>query len=485
MSAAQISPVSYDRTVVSAGIVHFGVGNFHRSHQAMYVDRLLRNPETFESAREWGICGIGVLPHDIRMRDALAAYDGEYTLVERFPDGTSAAFRIGSLVQYLFAPEQPEAVRAKLAHPATRIVSLTITEGGYNISDATGEFDTTHPAIIADTQPGAQPSTVFGLIVQGLRDRRATGTAPFTVMSCDNIEQNGAVAKRCIVSFARLIDTELADWIDSEVAFPHSMVDRITPVTTDDDRDRVHAEFGVDDPWPVVGEDFVQWVLEDHFTQGRPPFEQAGVQVVTDVHPYELMKLRLLNAGHQALAFSGLLSGYQYAHEATLDPVIAQFLRAYMDREATSTLDPVPGVDLDTYKASLIARFSNPAVRDTLARLATDASDRIPKFLVPVITTRRARGETTPISAFVVAAWARYAELVATGTPLPFLDRQGDTVLTAGRALAADPLAILRTREWFGDLVDDAGFVTEYQTALAALRKSDDVRATISEFVGS
>jgi mannitol 2-dehydrogenase len=477
----EVTPVDYDRSRITIGIVHFGVGNFHRSHQAMYLDRLLRRGDDFE----WGICGVGVLPSDAAMRDALRGQDFEYTLVERHPDGAAPATRIGSIVDFLYAPDELEAVLERLADPATRIVSLTITEGGYNISDVTGEFDASNPAIVADAQPGATPSTVFGIVVAGLRRRRERGIPPFTVMSCDNIEGNGHVARGSFTAFARMADPELADWIEREVSFPNCMVDRITPVTTDADRVWVRAQYGIDDAWPVLCEDFVQWVLEDDFPLGRPMWEEVGVQLVADVRPYELMKLRLLNASHQALAYSGLLSGYEFAHEGASDPVIAEYLRAYMDREATPTLDPLPGVDLDAYKDQLIERFANPYVRDTLGRLATDASDRIPKWLVPVIFERRDAGERSPLSASIVAGWARYAERCVAGDPLPFRDRQEDAVRAAVARMADDPLGFLRNPDWFGDLADDTGFADDFRGVLAALRASDDPRPALLELVRS
>ncbi|GMA25390.1 hypothetical protein GCM10025864_31490 [Luteimicrobium album] len=307
---------AYDRTAVSTGIVHFGVGGFHRAHQAMYLDRLMGEGK----ALDWGICGVGVLPSDARMAGVMAAQDGLYTLVLKHPDGTWEPRVIGSIVEYLYAPDDPEAVVEKLADPATRIVSLTVTEGGYNFNQVTGEFDASNPDVVADLAPGATPRTVFGLVVEGLARRRARGVAPFTVMSCDNIQGNGQMARRTFGAFARLRDPGLADWIDANVSFPSCMVDRITPVTTDDDRREIAERFGVEDAWPVVCEPFTQWVLEDRFPLGRPPYGDVGVQLVDDVEPYELMKLRLLNASHQALCYLGYLAGYRLAHDAAQDP---------------------------------------------------------------------------------------------------------------------------------------------------------------------
>jgi mannitol 2-dehydrogenase len=475
----QVTVPSYDRSLLTAGIVHFGVGGFHRAHQAMYLDRLMNEGKAFD----WAVCGVGVLPGDARMRDVLTAQDGLYTLVLKHPDGTREARVVGSIVDYLFAPDDPEAVIEKMAEPAVRIVSLTVTEGGYNIHPVTGEFDAQTPAIRADLAPGARPATVFGLVTEALRRRRDRGAPPFTVMSCDNIQGNGDVARRTFTAFARLADPELAAWMEREVAFPNSMVDRITPATTDEDREAVARRFGVRDEWPVICEPFTQWVLEEHFPGGRPPFEEVGVQVVADVEPYELMKLRLLNAGHQALAYFGFLSGYHYVHEAAADPAIAAFLLAYMDVEATPTLRPVPGVDLDVYKRTLIERFSNPEVRDTVARLCAESSDRIPKWLLPVVREQLARGGEVGRAAAVVASWARYAEGVdESGAPIAIVDRLKDRLTAIAATQRREPTAFIADRELFGDLVDDKRFVEPYLKALESLH-TKGARATVRELV--
>jgi mannitol 2-dehydrogenase len=456
----------YDRTELTAGIVHFGVGGFHRAHQALVIDRLLNQG----LAKEWAICGVGLMPGDKRMQEVLAAQDCLYTLVEKSADGTREARVIGSIIEYLFAPDDPEAVLEKLASPTTRIVSLTVTEGGYNISPVTGEFDLSTPLVVADLAPGAVPQTTFGLVAEALRRRRERGVPAFTVMSCDNIQENGAVAKRAFTTFARALDPELADWIEQESHFPNSMVDRITPVTTDEDRAQIKEQFGVDDGWPVVAEPFFQWVLEDAFVDGRPPVEEAGVQVVDDVEPYELMKLRLLNASHQALAYFGYLSGYRYAHEVAQDPVFARYVRNYMYQEAIPTLRPVPGVDLDDYTRTLLERFSNAEVRDTVARLCQESSDRIPKWLVPVIRENLAHDRPVRVSAAIVASWARYAEGVdEQGKPIAVVDRLADSLTATARTQREDRTAFIRNRELFGDLADEPRFVQAYEEALDSL----------------
>jgi mannitol 2-dehydrogenase len=474
---AAVSVPAYDRAAVRAGIVHFGVGGFHRAHQAMYLDRLMDEGK----ALDWGICGVGVLPGDRAMKDAMQAQDCLYTLVIKRPDGTLEPRVVGSIVEYLFAPDDPEAVVEKLADAATRIVSLTVTEGGYNFNAVTGEFDASNPDVVHDLQPGAAPRTTFGLVTEGLVRRRERGLAPFTVLSCDNIQGNGDAARKSFVAFATLRDPELGEWVRDAVAFPNCMVDRITPMTTDDDRDEIARRFGVEDRWPVVCEPFTQWVLEDRFPLGRPALEDVGVQLVDDVEPYELMKLRLLNASHQALCYFGYLAGYRLVHEVCQDPLFANFLLAYMDREATPTLEPVPGVDLEEYKPNLIARFSNPHVRDTVARLCAESSDRIPKWLLPVIRHNLAHGGEITRSAAVVASWARYAEGVdEQGQPIQVVDRLADRLAVAARRQREDRLAFLADREVFGDLIDDERFTAVYRQHLDSLYEHG-ARATLQK----
>lgn len=451
----------YDPTSLRTGIVHFGVGGFHRSHEAMYLDRLLNTGQ----GHEWGICGVGVLPHDSRMRDVLREQDNLYILLTKSPDGHAVARVIGAIHEFLFAPDDPEAVIEKLAHPDTRIVSLTVTEGGYSLNNVTGEFDPSGD-VQHDLQPSVIPRSVFGLLTEGLRRRRERGVPPFTVMSCDNIQGNGHVTHRVLTAFATAKDPELGAWIGQQVAFPNSMVDRITPATTDEIRQEV-AAYGIEDAWPVVGETFTQWVLEDHFTLGRPPLEQVGVQVVDDVLPYELMKLRLLNASHQAMAYLGLLDGHSFAHEVCQDPTYVQFLLDYMELEATPTLRPVPGIDLGAYRHELIERFASTAIRDTLARLIVDGSERIPKFLLPVVREQLARGGRIDHSALVVASWSAYAG--SEGRP-DLVDPRAAQLTELAREDARTPGAFLNQPEVFGDLAQDDRFRAAYLAACAHLK---------------
>lgn len=468
---AQSSPdlivPDYDRSGVRPGIVHFGVGGFHRAHQAVVVDDLLKQG----SGQDWGIVGVGLLPGDAAMRDALSQQDCLYTLLQKHADGRVDARVIGSIVDYRFAPDDPEAVIDLLTDPAIRIVSLTITEGGYCFDPGTGVFDASSAGVESDLKPGASPRTVFGFITEGLARRRARGVPPFAVMSCDNIQGNGDRARVALSSFAALRDADLGRWIHDCVDFPNSMVDRITPVTTDDDRRLLQRQFGVADRWPVVAESFFQWVVEDRFDSGRPRFDHAGVHLVDDVEPYELMKLRLLNAGHQALAYVGYLSGYRFVHEAISDPGIRRFVRDYLDFEATPTLKPVPGVDLEAYKDELLERFANAAIGDTLARLCADASNRIPRWNVPVIRERLLAGGDVRRSAAVIASWARYSEGVdEQGVRIQVVDPAADELTRAARAQRRDPLAFISNRTHFGDLAEDERFRAAYTDAMRGLQ---------------
>jgi mannitol 2-dehydrogenase len=476
--SADVSLPRYDRRRVTTGIVHIGVGSFHRSHQAMYIDALMNNG----AAMNWGICGIGLQPSNARMRDVLAAQDGLYTLVLRHGDGSWDARVIGSIIEYLFAPDDPEAAIEKMAAPSTRIVSLTVTEGGYNLDAVTGEFNGSDASVLADLRPGAMPRTVWGLVIEALARRRDRGIPAFSVLSCDNIQGNGHVSQRAFTAFARLRDPVLAEWMTRHVRFPNCMVDRITPQTTETDRAELSRRFGIDDQWPVLCEPFTQWVLEENFADGRPPLEDVGVQIVPDVEPYELMKLRLLNASHQALCYPGHLIGYRFVHEVTTDPLFARFLLDYMTAEAIPTLRPVPGVDLYHYANQLIERFSNPEVRDTVARLCANASDLIPKFLLPVIRQQLASGGSMTRSAAVVASWARYAEgSDENGRTHELDDALAPQLQAAACRQRCHPAAFVEdNREVFGELADDPRFIGVYTSILSSLLERG-VRETFAD----
>lgn len=457
---------TYDRAALKVGIVHFGVGAFHRSHQAMYLNALMNRGE----ALDWAICGVGLLPGDRRMKDVLDEQDGLYTLTLKHPDGSREPAVIGSIAKYLFGPDDPEAVLVQMSDPNVRIVSLTITEGGYNFDRVTGEFDSSNPGVVADLKPGATPLTVFAYVTEALRRRRDAGIAPFTVQSCDNIQGNGEVAKRMFSAFARLKDAALADWIEEHVLFPNSMVDRITPVTAPADIEEVERLTGLRDEWPVVSEPFCLWVIEDHFPQGRPRYEDVGCLVVEDVAPYEMVKLRLLNAAHQGIAYFGYLSGLRYVHETMQDPAILGFIRKYWDNEAVSTLPLVPGFDVQGFKNGLVERFGNPEVRDTLARLCAESSDRIPKWLLPVVRDNLTTGGEIDRSAAIVASWARYAEGIdEQGELINVVDPLKDQLIPIAKSQRENRFAFIENENLFGDLAKNARFREAYLWALNSI----------------
>jgi len=457
LAEISIDKPSYNRDEIGIGIVHFGVGGFHRAHQAMYVDRLL----DAGLANDWGICGVGVLPSDREMADVMATQDSLYTLLQENPDGSRDARVIGSIVDYRYAPDDPEAVVELLAAPSTRIVSLTITEGGYNIENLGGGV------------------SVFGLVADALARRRDRGIGSPTIVSCDNIEGSGDVARQAFTTYAERAYPGLGEWMSTHTCFPNSMVDRITPVTTPDVIAMLDNEFGVEDQWPVAAEPFTSWALEDDFSDGRPPFEEAGVLLVDDVTPYELMKLRLLNASHQCLCYFAYLAGYRLVHDAASDPLFAEFLREYMDSEGTPTLKPVPGIDLPDYKRTLTERFANPGVKDTIARLCFGSSDRIPKWLLPVVRANLAAGGPVRLSAATVASWARYAEGVdEDGQPIEVQDQLADALVPLARSQHDNPTAFIENVAVFGDLASQPRFVEAYLWALDSLHR-DGARATL------
>jgi len=455
-----IAKPSYDRDQISVGIVHFGVGGFHRAHQAMYVDRLLE----LGHAKEWGICGVGVLPGDRKMAKVMADQDCLYTLIAMNPDGSRDARVIGSIVDYRYAPDDPEGVIELIAAPTTRIVSLTITEGGYFIDEA-------------------GPDSVFGLVTAALARRKERGLPSPTIVSCDNIEGNGDVARQAFTAYAETKQPELAEWMKLNTRFPNSMVDRITPVTTPDVIEDLASQFGIEDEWPVAAEPFTAWVLDDHFSDGRPHYEDVGVLLVDDVTPYELMKLRLLNAGHQALCYFAYLAGYRLVADAAGDPLFAEFLLEYMDSEATPTLLPVPGIDLPEFKRMAIERFANPGVRDTIVRLCFGSSDRIPQWLLPVVRENLRNGEPVRLSAATVASWARYAEGVdEQGEPIDVQDQLADSLVPLAKSQLENPKAFIENTALFGDLAEQPRFVEAYLWALDSLHRHG-ARATLEALI--
>jgi mannitol 2-dehydrogenase len=468
----------YDRRQVGQSIVHVGVGGFHRAHQAVYADDLLNQ----HGPSEWGLCGVGLLPHDARMRDVLQSQDHLYTVVERSARGDEARV-IGSTRNFIYAPDNREGVLEKMASPETRIVSLTITEGGYYLHQGTGQFDAQHPDIQHDLAHPHEPRGAFGVLLEALNRRRERGLNPFTAMSCDNIQSNGDMLKKMLLAFAELREPALSKWLSDHGAFPNSMVDRITPATTDEHRTLVKEKFGIEDGWPVMTEPFKQWVIKDHFPNGRPRWEDAGAQMTSNVLPYEKMKLRLLNASHQAMAYIGLLLGYELVHEAMDDHGVRKFIEKMMDCEVTPLLSEVPGVNLSEYKKTLIERFQNPAIRDQLSRLAFYGSSGIPKFVLPSIEEQLQRGGPIKRLSFTIASWFRYLTgLDESGKAMPMLDPMVEKLRERAQAGSKDPRPLLAMREVFSEpLANAAPFVDEVSAALRNFYENG-AKATVAKY---
>ncbi|MFC6669286.1 mannitol dehydrogenase family protein [Marinobacterium aestuariivivens] len=467
---------AYDRSAVTPGILHIGVGGFHRAHQAVYTEQLLNRGK----AGDWGICGVGLRAEDRAMRDALAAQDYLYTLYE-LGDGDDTGIQVvGAILDFVLAADGPEALLARLTDPVIRIVSLTITEGGYCTDDSTGEFLAELPEIRHDLENPQSPKTVFGFLVEALKRRRDAGIRPFTVMSCDNLPHNGEVARNALLSFAALRDEALRDWIADNVTFPNAMVDRITPMTSPAHRQQLLDETGIEDAWPVVAEPFLQWVLEDKFCNGRPDWNEVGVQFTDDVTPYEEMKIGLLNGGHQALAYLGALLGHRYAHETMQDAQLRDYVRVYMDSDVTPYLEEAPGIDLAAYKDSLIQRFSNTAICDQLSRIGYDGSSRLPKFVLPTLLRQIEAGAPLHRTALIIAAWCQYQTRIdQNGNPFEVGDPRSDLVRQAARPGDDQVERFLGMEEVFGRRIpESAAFVEAFRLQLERLQTLG-VRATL------
>ena len=475
--AQRLSVPLYDPAAITPGILHFGVGNFHRAHQAVYLDDLFNHG----GDPSWGIIGTGVRPADRQMHDALAAQDWLTTVVAQEAAGSTA--RVTAAMVGFIPPGERRAIVNRLADPAIRIVSMTVTEGGYYIDPATQAFDPTHPEIVADARAFDSAQTVFGLILLGLKRRRDIGIPPFTVMSCDNLPGNGHVARNAVTGLAALVYPELARWVEANVAFPNGMVDRITPATGDRERAIAADQFGVADAWPVFCEDFRQWVLEDEFPLGRPALEDVGVEFVADVAPWELMKIRILNGGHAAIAYPAGLLDIEFVHEAMAHDLVARFLDRVETTEILPVVPPVPSTDLDAYRRLVARRFANPKIGDTVRRLCLDGSNRQPKFILPTVRDRLAQGAPVDGLALVGALWCRYCHgATESGRPIEPNDPSWDRLVAQSARARENPAAWLEMRDIHGDLADHPVYAAAFSRALRDLW-GDGTAATLARYL--
>lgn len=467
---------TYDRSALKAGILHIGVGNFHRAHQALYLHELFSLGEDLD----WALVGAGIKAYDVAMRERLQQQDWLTTVVELDPNGFTAKV-CGSMIDFVDIDRQ--AVIERLSSPEIRIVSLTITEGGYFLDERTGGFDHNHPEIIHDVKHPDAPETVFGVLIAAIQKRRENGVAPFTVMSCDNLPENGVIARQAVLGLAMDLSPQLHAWIEGNVSFPNSMVDCITPATSDRERLMVKEQFGIIDAAPVACEPFRQWVMEDKFPNGRPALEKVGVQFVSDVAPYELMKLRILNGGHAAIAYPSALMGHHFVHDAMADPLVEDFLAKLETSEIIPTVPSVPGVDFLEYLAKIRERFSNTAVGDTIPRLCLDGSNRQPKFILPTIMERLAAGKSVDGLALEVALWCRYCSGTDdAGNAINIVDEKVARLTEHALRAKDNPAAFLEMTDVFGPLGENAIFAAAFSQALNSLW-SNGTKATLQAYL--
>lgn len=447
----------YDRSALRPGMLHIGLGNFHRAHQAWYTHRLMQQG----LALDWAIVGAGVRPGDAAMRTRLLAQDCLTTLITLDPSGRSAEIT-GAMVDFIPVEDGNAALVARMAQADIRIVSLTVTEGGYYLNPVTGGLNLTHPDILHDAANPARPRTAFGAMVAALRLRRAAGTGPFTGLCCDNLQRNGAILRQTLVGLAGLSDPALAAWIDSRCSFPNSMVDCIVPATGP--REVALARgFGIVDQAPVTHENFRQWVIEDDFCAGRPDWDRAGAVFTDQVHRFETMKIRILNGGHQVICGAGELLERGTIAATMADPSIRALFRRIATEEIAPHVAAVPGMDAGQYIALIDRRFSNPEIADTTRRVAFDGSSRHSGFIVPSIRDGLARGTPVEGLALVSAIWARYCTgLTETGQPIAPNDPNWDSLQDAARAAQSRPLAWLEQRAIYGDLTDAPRFADAF-----------------------
>lgn len=475
---AKVAKPKYDRSALKAGILHFGVGNFHRAHQAVYLDDLFNAGLGWD----WALVGAGVFEGEKAGRARLEQQDWLTTVVEQ--DQAQKNARVTGVMVDFLMPGDTAAIVERLTDPAIKIVSLTITEGGYFIDPASGVFNPAHPEIVADAADMSAPKTVFGMILAGLIRRREDGIVPFTVMSCDNIPHNGHVTSDGVVGLARLVDEDLAEWIADNVAFPNGMVDRITPATSDRERAMLAQDFDIDDNWPVFCEPFRQWVLEDRFTDGRPPLEKVGVQFVKDVAPYELMKIRILNGGHAAIAYPAGLMDIHFVHEAMQEPLVRGFLARLEHDEIIPTVPPVPDTSLEGYYKLIDKRFANPKIGDTVRRLCLDGSNRQPKFIIPTIADRLKSGNSTAGLALASALWCRYCYgTTDSGVAIEPNDPNWDRMQETAKAARDNPATWLAMDDIYGEVGRSEAFGADFAAALKALWQNG-TRETLAAYLG-
>lgn len=461
------------------GIVHFGVGGFHRSHQAYTLQLLI---EKFPAlANEWSICGVGIMPNDIHLINAIKQQDFLYTLKMSDHLGNAQVKIISVMNEILFGPENPAAVIEKIASPTTKIVSFTITEGGYNINEKTGVFNIENPAIQHDLNKENAPKSVFGYIARAIALRKERGLSPFTLLSCDNVQENGEVLEKALISFLEVYDSSLVNYVKENISFPNSMVDRITPLTTENDKVSFEKEFGYRDEALVVSEQFFQWVIEKKHLSNFPTLDTVGVEVVDHVQPFEKMKLRILNGGHSLVGLIGKTLGYDYIHDAVMDEDIAQLFRLYDIHEVIPSLDPIAGVEFIKYFELIRERFSNKMINDSTNRIISQSTAKIPKFILPVMEYAVEHKKSTRFASLILAAWWSYLDQhYQNGTLDQIEDEYKGTWKALFDANKGDTFnAFIQNDEVFNGILKDAT-ITSNLTEIVNLIKNEGMCAACS-----
>jgi mannitol-1-phosphate/altronate dehydrogenase len=470
--ADQVTVPTYDRSALQSAVVHIGVGGFHRAHQLVYFDDLAERG----ISTQWGVVGVGL--HSESMKDALEPQNYLFTVVAKDAEGDDARV-VGVMHRYIFAPQESEVLLEVLSAPSTRLVTLTITAGGYPVDSESGAFNAEDAAVVADLEHPDRPEGVFGYLVEALHRRRNAGIAAFTVLSCDNMRHNGAAARTATLSLARLRDQNLAGWISENVSFPSSMVDRITPETTLDERDAIEDAFGVADRWPVITEPFSQWIIEDDFCNGRPPLDQVGVRFVDDVQPYELMKTRLLNGTHTALGYLAYLCGYRTTAETMADPVLASYVSGLL-AEIDALLPGAPGINRAEYRQSLMQRLANPSIADLLSRLCRRGSTKVANYVLPSLRHALTEDRNRTMLMLALAGWFRYLQGVdEAGEKIDIQDAHKDRLQNLARRGGADPRGLLSCTDIFGNLGEHPPFVDELAGLLRDMDR-DGVHAVVA-----
>ncbi len=451
---------NYNRSEVKSGILHFGVGNFHRAHLQSYTNALLNTGTT----NEWGICGAMIMPQDKALFEKLSSQDGTYSLTICGRDGKNSIEMIGSLVELLWSGEGVEGIINKVAEKDIRIITMTITEGGYNL-------DT--DAVRADIANPQSPTTLFGIVAEGLRRRIAAGNGAVTILSCDNLQHNGNTCKRIFNSFFAEQDAQLAKWVESNVTYPNSMVDRITPATTPADVARINESLDSFDAAPVYCEDYLQWVVEDNFIAGRPAWETVGVEFTDDVAPFENMKLSLLNASHTLLSYPSLLSGYRKVDEAMKDKRVVKFVRDFMNVDVTPYVPAPENTNLTEYKQILVERFANSAVSDQIARLCGDGASKFPVYVMPIVMKMLPNGANMTRIAFLIAAYRHYLKYRIDDKAIAFDIFEPAITESDLDAIAADDAAKFLTASPFEmvDLLSYPKFVDQYMSMTEQIKQ--------------